>query len=649
MMLKRMIWLLGMMGLLVGVAAWAQEEQPIQIELRPIGADGSVVPFTINGGGAICSDSTLLSLPGGDSTDVSSAGISADDPVLACMWGNPERSQGYRTVWYHFVAPHNGRVTISTRNSGYDTILAVHTGTCDSLPSSLDTLACNDDAIGFTSEVSLTVSEGQTYYVEVADWHQAVNDPSLRLSALLDPIETNWELLDPMAVGLSRHTAVVPGENIFVLGGQDTNVFTGAPSNRLFRYNTVSDSWTALASMPGETGYAHAAAVHYQGKIYVPGGVVNSYFVGSQLNQDVDDTHWVYTLPPGDSWDTAASPNWPGGSPWTWTASVASLDPQKQGYYLIGGLASSVPLVAGADVRSEMLFYSTFSHDWHVQAEMAVGGTAVPRYGHTAVWLAGQVCVTGGVDASNQLIPQGICFNPDTDSWAFIASMNEPRYGASSAVGPDGRWYVFGGFGQNGATATTEVYNPQTNTWTILTVPYDLGGTESLPARAWAQVKWANGHFWAIGGETGDDDAPLFIVEKLFIPPETLFLPFMIKPGSSSNKAYDNFAQAKGLQLNVSQEHNFEGLLDFVDVFFVDVPSTRPIRFRLRQIPDDSNFDIAIYDSNKLLWGKGQNLNGQDEDLTLTIPQGRYYILVTREFPLGDPDPDDFYKVKAEG
>ena len=645
-----MIWLLGVMGLvMVTAVVWGQEERQTGNEREPIGANGEPVPFTINAGGASCGEATLLSIPGGDSTDVSGAGSASDDPVLSCMWGNPERNQGYRTVWYKFTAPQNGHVTISTRNSGYDTILAVHTGTCEALPTSLSMAACNDDAVGFTSEVSLNVSKGKTYYVEVADWHQAVDDPSLRLSILLDPIESNWDLLDPMAVSLSRHTAVVPGENIFVLGGQDLDVFTGAPSRRLLRYNTFNDTWDTLQDMPGETGYAHAAAVFYEGKIFVPSGVVNSYFVGNQLNQDADDTHWVYTLQT-NSWVTATSPiEWPGDNPWIWSAAVASADPQMQGYYLIGGLSSAVPLVVGANARSEMLFYSTFSNDWHEQEEMAVGGTAVPRYGHTAVWLGGRVCVTGGVDGNAQLIPQGMCFNPDDDSWSYIAAMKEPRYGASGAVGPDGRWYVFGGFGQNGAIATTEVYNPQEDSWSTLTVAYDLGNSNTSLARGWLQVKFANDHFWAIGGETGSSISPLSAVEKLLIPPVHLYLPFAIKPDDGSDDSYDSFAQARRLRLNKSQQHNFEGLLDFVDVFYVDVPTQQPVRFRLTQIPNNSNFDFAIYSQNKLLWGEGQNLPGQDEDLTLNLPAGRYYIMVTREFPLGEPDPDVFYKVKVEG
>jgi hypothetical protein len=525
-----------------------------------------------------------------------------------------------------------------------------------SLPSSLNQLSCNDDTVGFTSQVSLNVAKGQTYFVEVADWHQAVDDPTLNISVLLDPLDSNWELLDLMTVPLSRHTAVASGDSIFVLGGQDQNVYVGSPSNKLWRYDTTSDTWNSLAPMPGETGYAHAAAVFYQGQIFVPGGVVNSYYdANNQINQDVDDTHWVYTpnAPGPGVWQTAATPPWPNASPWTWTATVASADPQKLGYYLIGGLSSPIPLTSGADVRSEVLFYSTFSHDWHNQPPMEVGGTAVPRYGHTAVWLPGKgVCVTGGLNSSAQLLPQGMCFNTTTETWSNIAPMKQPRYGASSAVGPDGRWYVFGGIGANGAIATTEVYNPQINTWTALNVPFDLGGGQSLPARGWLQVKWANNHFWAFGGEQTDSTtnvSPLPLVEKLYIPPESLFVPFMIKPNDGSNKSYDNFVEARGLHLNVAQDHNFEGVLDFVDVFYFDLPNLRQVRVRLTQIPQNNNYNIAIYSQNKLLWGEGQNLSGQDEDVTLILPPGRHYILVERVFPVAKPDPDDYYRIKVEG
>ena len=659
------------MGAAVG---WAQESEPNFDGQQPLETDsatrddgGISLPFTINAGGATCSEAALLSVPGGDSMDVSSAGTSDDEPTLSCMWGTPERPQGYRTVWYQFVAPHNGRVVISTRNSGYDTVLAVHTGTCDTLPSSLTTLACNDDTTGFTSEISLSVTKGQTYYVEVADWHQAVSDPSLQISILPEPLPSFWQQLDLMPVPLSRHGAITVNDKVLVLGGQDSNVFTGAPSNRLQRYNTSNDQWDDLAPMPGVTGYAHPAMTYipYTNKIYVPSGVVNSYFVDGKLNQDVDDTHWIYTLPsanfPDGFWTEADPASWPDGNPWSWTTAVASLDIQKQGYYLIGGISSAVPLAVGAAAHSEMLFYSTFSHDWHDQAPMEVGGTAVPRYGHTAVWLNDKVCVTGGATVGSggavELLSQGMCFDPDTDTWSYIGAMNEPRYGASSDVGPDGRWYVFGGFGATGGTiATTEVYDPTTDRWTILNASHDLGqfSLQGFPPpvtlpRAWTQVKRVGDYFWAIGGEVGSTSSPLGTVERLLVAPHSLYLPFAAKADDGTNITYDNFAEARRLQFNVSQQHNFNNLLDFLDVFFIDVPSLRSVRFRLTQIPDQSNFDIAIYDENKLLWGQGQNLSGQDEDVSLTLPAGRYYIMVTRKFPLGDPNPDVFYKVKAEG
>ena len=98
--------------------------------------------------------------------DVRDATEAADDPQLSCMWGNPPRPQGYRTVWYRLVVPASGRVKLDTFSSAYDTVLGVFSGVCGDLKP----VRCNDDTNGFTSETTISVSAGETYYIEVADW-----------------------------------------------------------------------------------------------------------------------------------------------------------------------------------------------------------------------------------------------------------------------------------------------------------------------------------------------------------------------------------------------------------------------------------------------------------------------------------------------
>jgi hypothetical protein len=334
------------------------------------------------------------------------------------------------------------------------------------------------------------------------------------------------------------------------------------------------------------------------------------------------------------------------------SAAAPSGNPQKVGYYLIGGLAGNAPFLTSQPVRSDMLFYSTYSHDWHVEASMPE-----PRYAHTAVLNNDQNSVAGGVNhngGSLNLLTTGTCFNDATDTWTATGPMRYPRYGADSVVGPDGRWYVFGGIGIGGFIPVTEVYNAVTNQWTALDVTYDLGGSETIPPRAWMQGETAQGEIWAIGGERNSNpsQSPESLVEKLplsFPAPFNIYIPLVRKSGFVQQTTYDNFTEAQRLWLNQSQQQNFNIQLDFVDMFFFDLIQAQQVQVQLRQIPPDHNLDLEVYNANKLLYGESTNLAGQDENLTLNLPPGRYYVVVKRIFPVGEPDPTVYYKVKVEG
>ncbi len=70
---------------------------------------------------------------------------------------------GGTSVWWSFVAPDYGTVTLSTEGSTFDTMLAVYSGAS---VDTLDPLASNDGA-GNGSSVSLRVEAGHTYHVAV--------------------------------------------------------------------------------------------------------------------------------------------------------------------------------------------------------------------------------------------------------------------------------------------------------------------------------------------------------------------------------------------------------------------------------------------------------------------------------------------------
>ena len=616
--------------MLAGDGEW----QPITI--TPV--DTSSLPASPSAAAAsdLCASATTLSVSesgDGGVTTVNSMSEDVTDPTLSCAWNGP--SAGYRTVWYQFTAPYNGSARINTSGSDYDTILAIHAGSCGSLT----TVACSDDSNGFTSEVSITVRKDETYYVEVADWEfSAPTGKTLNLSALMVPINSHWEMegLRPDG-GLSRHATAVNGNDIYVIGGQ-TNLGTPEITNQIQRFETDTGQWVTLQSMPG-AGYSNTTAVYVDGpdddgRIYLPSG----YTGGSAY----DMTHWAYDIQ-GGYWLTRTAVT--GGNPnFAWAAAVAVTSP-KPGYYLTGGLATTDAPTSVADVRDEMLFFDPVDNDtfpggvWLPLTDMSVS-----RYAHTAALVEGRICVVGGLrhdGSSLVLLADGACYTPGSGgSWAAIASLNYGRYAAGSAVGPDGKWYVFGGIdGDNNTVAETEVYDPATNTWTVLNVNYDLGDSQSRLARAWPRGGVVDSTLWVIGGnDMTDSQNALSLVESIFLPTYQQILPVVFSNYGDNNRSDDHFGVARPLALNAAEYRNFDNRDDYYDVYTFELSALTDVTIKLTQVPSDSNYDIAIYDVNKQIQGKGERLQGLDESVPLTLFDGRYYIVVERVWPGGDPN-----------
>lgn len=121
--------------------------------------------------------------------DTAAAVPAEDDPATMC--GGSMHSN---SVWYMVTVPGDGTLRLSTVGSDYDTVLSVFTGTRGALTE----LACSDDAEGITSSrVSMRVTAGAPYYVEVKDYG-APGGGSLRLLAdfvTLQAIDTPLDIV----------------------------------------------------------------------------------------------------------------------------------------------------------------------------------------------------------------------------------------------------------------------------------------------------------------------------------------------------------------------------------------------------------------------------------------------------------------------
>ena len=97
----------------------------------------------------------IPSFPFSEALDVAAASYNADDPEIPNCNYIPNSEGGY-SVWYTFTPASNGVVTIDTKDSVYDTVVALWTGT----RTNLHPVACNDDRDGstFQSELASYVS-----------------------------------------------------------------------------------------------------------------------------------------------------------------------------------------------------------------------------------------------------------------------------------------------------------------------------------------------------------------------------------------------------------------------------------------------------------------------------------------------------------
>jgi hypothetical protein len=91
------------------------------------------------------------------------------------------------TAWWNWTAPANGTVTFDTGGSSFDTVLAVYTGAA---VGSLSQVACNDDAIGLQSSVTMAVTSGVTYRVQVDGFGAATGNIVLNTRGCV-PVNNN--------------------------------------------------------------------------------------------------------------------------------------------------------------------------------------------------------------------------------------------------------------------------------------------------------------------------------------------------------------------------------------------------------------------------------------------------------------------------
>ena len=140
-------------------------------------------------------------------------------------------------------------------------------------------------------------------------------------------------------------------------------------------------------------------------------------------------------------------------------------------------------------LSKQAFVYDPVSDTWSAVASMNSIHDATPAVGV----INDKIYVAGGVNLLGTSTREVEVYDPVTNSWTGLASMHVARNHVSGGV-INGKFYAVGGRGSTDAETDFEVYDPQTNNWSTLpNIPTGRSGTAA------GVIK---GELYVFGGET---------------------------------------------------------------------------------------------------------------------------------------------------
>ncbi|HTY88171.1 MAG TPA: kelch repeat-containing protein, partial [Candidatus Acidoferrum sp.] len=263
-----------------------------------------------------------------------------------------------------------------------------------------------------------------------------------------DSTNATWTTNGGMNNGRAFHTAtLLPNNEVLVVGGEASSFPPSLSSVEL--YDLVSGTWTATNSLI-TARYGHTATLLPNGKVLIAGGYTGNGTSGYLSSAELYD-------PVTGTWMATGSLNTARISP---TATL---------------LSNGKALLAGGNNSTSGNLSSAELYDPATGTWAATGPLTTARYGHTATLLPnGKVLVAGGYtgNGTNGFLSGAELYDPVTGMWMATNPLITARYGHTATLLPNGKVLVVGGATNyiGGlsyfVTASSELYDPVTGTWT---------------------------------------------------------------------------------------------------------------------------------------------------------------------------------------
>jgi len=282
------------------------------------------------------------------------------------------------------------------------------------------------------------------------------------LTALLTPLvhsQTRWVRLAPFPEPAEELYGATINGKMYVLGGYGERI------GKVFEYDPAGDTWTKKKTM--QLSVHHQAMVPYNGKLYMFGGFTQAQ---GEAGWTPVDNAWEWD-PVTDTWKALAPmPGKRGSAVVTevggkmYVIGGATMAPNSKDTAIFGN--------GPAMVLTRNQVYDPATNTWGERAPMAVGRNhayagAVNGKVYVIGGRIGHAFVT--VSSNSDIVEE---YDPATDTWSGLkAKIPTPRSGGGWAT-HNGKIYVAGGEVATaqfvGAFRAVEVYDPAVNVWSVM-------------------------------------------------------------------------------------------------------------------------------------------------------------------------------------
>jgi hypothetical protein len=302
------------------------------------------------------------------------------------------------------------------------------------------------------------------------------------------------------------------GHGILLYGGYHFADSTGLPQNAGQIYDPVLDVWSRTTDGPYGTD-AYMSAWTGSLLIDVRGGswydpASDAWVTGSDLTTWTDELAqavWVgdYAIAWGGEDESGQCGKMYAASTGAWS----SLSPVDK------TLCRRSPLVLAVDDR--MLVWggtsdgeavlrtgALFDPETGTWEPTATQGSPSPRLHPFGVWTGTEVVVWGGsVAGSFDGLNDGAIYDPETNSWREMASLDGEVFGDGTAVWGDGRMFVWMGDTRQVSGA---IYDPDEDEWAVMST------TDAPKTDHKAAVVWTGTDLFVWGGRGGKEHGWLY-------------------------------------------------------------------------------------------------------------------------------------------